>query len=209
MTVEPVEFVYFDLGNVLVNFSYDIGARRLAEITGKSADEILNFVFRGPLQVEYESGRISTSQFAAQFNRHFQSEIACAEIAHAASDIFWPNWGMIPLVAGLYASGMPIGILSNTCSAHWDYVSRGRYRFLTEFFQKRVLSFEAGCMKPDRRIYELAAKLTGIAPQRIIFLDDRVENVDAARVFGFQAHLFRSPVETAKILRQSGCKMNY
>ena len=209
MTVEPVEFVFIDLGNVLINFSYDIGASRLSEMTGRTADEILQFVFQGPLQADYESGRITTDQFAGKFNHHFQTKIDHQEIASAASDIFWPNAQMIPLVAGLYSSGMSLGILSNTCPAHWDFVSRGRYRFVNDFFPKRVLSFKVGFMKPAPQIYAFAAKLAGVAPQRILFFDDRVENVTAANAFGFQAHLFRSAIETAKLLRQSGCELNY
>ena len=208
MTVEPVEFVYLDLGNVLLNFSYDIGARRLSTMTGRTADEILQFVFQGQLQIDYESGKISTEQFAAKFSQHFQTRIDHQEIASAASEIFWPNAEIIPLVAGLYSSGMPLGILSNTCPAHWDFVSR-RYRFVDDFFPKKVLSFKVGFMKPAPQIYAFAAKLAGVVPQRILFFDDRVENVAAGKAFGFQAHLFRSALETANILRQSGCQLNF
>ncbi len=42
-------------------------------------------------------------------------------------------------------------------------------------------------MKPDPRIYAAAEAAAGVAPSRILFLDDRAENVQAAIDRGWQA----------------------
>jgi HAD superfamily hydrolase (TIGR01509 family) len=66
-----------------------------------------------------------------------------------------------------------------------------RYGF-TSMTDVAIYSHEEGVQKPDPRIYALASQRLGISPAEIVFLDDRPENVDAARACGFQAILFSS-----------------
>ncbi|MFI7129194.1 HAD-IA family hydrolase [Nonomuraea sp. NPDC050153] len=46
-----------------------------------------------------------------------------------------------------------------------------------------VSSAQVGMAKPDQRSYEIAAD-AGAAPERCLFMDDRLENVGAARSLG-------------------------
>ncbi|MBB5137648.1 putative hydrolase of the HAD superfamily [Thermocatellispora tengchongensis] len=55
---------------------------------------------------------------------------------------------------------------------------------LTHFFDDVVSSALVGVAKPERRIYEIAAERAGAAPERCLFVDDRDENVEAARALG-------------------------
>jgi putative hydrolase of the HAD superfamily len=55
-----------------------------------------------------------------------------------------------------------------------------------------IYSHEEGVRKPDPRIFALASDRIGFPPAEIVFLDDRRENIDAARACGFQAVLFTS-----------------
>ncbi|MCF3123895.1 HAD-IA family hydrolase, partial [Streptomyces arenae] len=59
-----------------------------------------------------------------------------------------------------------------------------------------VLSCEVGCAKPDPRIYEIALRRTGTEPDRTLFVDDVVENVEAARALGMVGHVHRDTVDT-------------
>lgn len=55
-----------------------------------------------------------------------------------------------------------------------------------------IYSHEEGVRKPDPRIFALASERIGFPPCEIVFLDDRPENVSAARACGYQAVLFTS-----------------
>jgi epoxide hydrolase-like predicted phosphatase len=59
-----------------------------------------------------------------------------------------------------------------------------------------VYSHEVGLMKPDPRIYELAAERLGVGLPEIVFVDDVAANVDGARVVGCQAVLHTSTPRT-------------
>jgi putative hydrolase of the HAD superfamily len=63
-----------------------------------------------------------------------------------------------------------------------------------------VSSARVGVAKPDRRIYEIAAELAGVAPERCLFVDDRLENVTAAIGLGMTGVHFRGVADLAAAL---------
>jgi len=202
-------FVYFDLGNVLLNFDHDVAARQLAEVSGATVQRVRDVVFESDLQIRYETGEITTQQFYDSFCEATQTKPNYESMLHAASAIFQMNSDILPIVAQLRATGYRLGILSNTCEAHWEYVSNGRYAIVPTLFDTVVLSYQAGCMKPAAEIYQTAADLAQVPPERIFYTDDREENVQGAIDAGFVAVQFTSAVELAKAMHDRGIRFNY
>ena len=54
-------------------------------------------------------------------------------------------------------------------------------------FPRRIFSHRLGVAKPDERIYRHAIAAVGIPSREMLFLDDRIENVEAARVVGINS----------------------
>lgn len=52
-----------------------------------------------------------------------------------------------------------------------------------------------GVAKPDPRIYEIAAERAGVPMDRCLFVDDRLENIEAAVALGMTGVLFREPTD--------------
>ena len=121
------------------------------------------------------------------------------KLLEAGSDIFSLNTEMLPLIVNLSFSGIGVGILSNTCPAHWNFI-RSRFSFVSDFFSSIVLSFEVGAMKPDKKIFDAAADQVGIAPEKIFFVDDLQENVDGALAAGWDANLFSSANQVQRLV---------
>jgi FMN phosphatase YigB (HAD superfamily) len=202
-------FFYFDLGNVLLHFEHSRSARQMAELAGCSYEVAWEAAFgRHALETEYESGRLTSHAFHARFCDITGTTSPREAFLEAASAIFTPVWGCIPLVAHLFNAGYPLGILSNTCEGHWEYCRR-HYPFLNWYFPVTCLSFEVGAMKPDRQIYAAACAQAGLAPAEIFFVDDRADNVAAARAMGMDAVLFDTPRTLARDLYQRGVHTNY
>lgn len=187
MTLAKPQFLYFDLGNVLLFFDHLKAARQMAELAGRTQQEIWEIVFDSDLEVRYESGAIDCQEFYAEFCRRTSSSPEFAALKRAAAEIFEPNLAMIDIVERLQAAGHRLGVLSNTCAAHWEYCIDGRYPFLNRCFETYALSYELKSMKPEPLIYARAAAQANIDPQHIFFVDDRPENVAAARAAGFDA----------------------
>jgi putative hydrolase of the HAD superfamily len=119
---------------------------------------------------------------------------------HAASDMFQPNHDILPVLDAIHAKGIPMGILSNTCDAHWQWIIDQHYPQLAYPFSPIVLSYEQKVMKPNREIYRLSTEKTPFAPSDIFFTDDRVDNIEAAKAFGWNTHLFTDAASLLKVV---------
>jgi putative hydrolase of the HAD superfamily len=165
-------------------------------------------VFGSGLEEKYETGLIDGEQFHEEFCRLTNSQTSKDKLLLAASDIFVANVAIFPLLAQLRARGFPIGILSNTCQAHWDYVQT-RYLVLRDFFSPHILSYEVKSMKPNAKIYQRAVEQAGCEFQRCFFVDDRPENVAGAISAGMDAVLYHSVAELACQLARRGVNVNF
>ena len=80
-------------------------------------------------------------------------------------------------------------LLSNTNFIHWQKVEEilRQVQQLERFygcFKKVFLSYEMGMRKPEKRIYHSCLKHIGIAGEQLIFIDDNIHNVLAAKECG-------------------------
>jgi 2-haloacid dehalogenase len=69
--------------------------------------------------------------------------------------------------------------------------NRARFTFL-DWFDGMMISGDEHLIKPDPRIYRLLAERFDIAPATAVFIDDREDNVEAARAGGFTGVVFTS-----------------
>jgi len=202
-------FIYFDLGNVLLYFDHHVACRQMGEVSGISPEHVWKLVFASGLEMRYEAGELDDRQFYESFCREFGVRPDFDRLVEAASNIFQINLSILPLLTGLIEARWPLGILSNTNSAHWALCSMGRYGFLTQGFSVYALSYEIGCCKPEARIYHRAAELAGVAPHEIFYVDDVLANVDGACKAGFDAVQYTGTADLAADLRQRGVALNY
>ncbi len=210
MASQSPRFIYFDLGNVLLHFDHEVSCQQMAAVSGVDHALVNQVVFESDLQWRYERGEFSSAKFFETFCEQTSPKETpkSEDLLHAASAMFQLNTCVLPILAHLKAVGNRIGILSNTCAAHWNYVT-GHYRIINDLFDVYALSFELKYMKPENEIYTKAADLAGVAPSDILFIDDRQENVEAARTVGLDAIHFRGAEDLASALRQRSVRCNY
>ena len=85
----------------------------------------------------------------------------------------------------LHAQGRPLHFLSNMpepFAAHFE-----RTHDVMALFESGVFSARVQLLKPEPEIYEHAAKVFGRAPADLLFLDDHLPNIVAAREAGWMA----------------------
>jgi len=206
--MSAIDFIYFDLGNVILNFDHDIGCQQISDVSGVTPNAVRAALFESGLEVRFEKGLIDSNQFHEEFCRLTDSRPSKGQFLIAASNIFSPNLAVFPLITQLRASGFPIGVLSNTCQAHWDYV-QSRFLILRDFFTPYILSYEVRSLKPDAKIFDRAIELAGCQNQKCFFVDDKPENVDSAKTAGMDAVLYRSVPALANELIQRGVSVNF
>lgn len=185
-----IRYFFFDLGNVLVHFDAMIACRNVAKLISRDEREVFEGLYGSGLEVEYEHGRMSDEDFAEAFRASLGVNCETADLLREMSAMFEPNDAMLPIIDRLQNSSIPLGILSNTCAAHWNWVQQQEWAVASGWFRNAVLSYEVGVMKPDPEIYRIATQVAGVDAGSIFFTDDRHENVEAAREAGWRAELF-------------------
>jgi putative hydrolase of the HAD superfamily len=109
---------------------------------------------------------------------------------------------MIGWLSGLRTAGLITSLLSNMpvdMAAH----ARATFAWLSHF-DHLVLSCEAGLIKPDPALFRRCLTIVGVQPAEALFVDDREENVAAARAEGISAIQFHSPVQLRQELEPLG-----
>jgi FMN phosphatase YigB (HAD superfamily) len=197
-----ISVITFDLGNVLVKVDHLRFCRRLADLAGLSPQEVYAQVFESSLEPGYDTGRITSREFYERVMAHFGVTLTYARFRELWCDIFDPMEAMAAVVAHL-ALRFPLFLLSNTNSLHFDYI-RERFDAILQQFQAFILSFEVGSRKPEAAIYQALIQRVSRPPEKILFLDDKVIFVDAAREQGLAAWQFRSPQELQQDLERHG-----
>jgi putative hydrolase of the HAD superfamily len=98
----------------------------------------------------------------------------------------WLRADMVDLIKDARAAGLRVGALTNDMAKFHgqEWVDRQEH---LKLFDIVVDASVTGVLKPDPRAFLAAARALGLAPGRIVFLDDMPGNVDGARAVGMIA----------------------
>jgi len=200
-------FFYFDMGNVLLSFDYDIAAAKMAEVSGAPAAKCREIAYESDFYRQMETGELSPDQFHAKFSEATGTTSDRDALLRARSDMFSLLIPTARIVTQIKGVRHRVGLLSNTSPDHFEFC-RERFGVIRELFDTYVLSYEVGAMKPDAKIYHLAIDKAGVPAEQIFFVDDRQENVDGARELGIDSVLFTDANQLLADLRSRGVEMN-
>ncbi|MDG6909887.1 MAG: HAD family phosphatase [Nitrososphaerota archaeon] len=189
-----------DVGGVLIENPWIETARAMGTQHGKEEAVVFEALTR--LSRELDGGRLSLAEFHGR---------VCAELGlHVEFSAFKraleSSLKKVPSVWGAVDSlrrerGARVVALSNMSREVWKSLQE---RFdIGSLFSSEVLSFELGILKPDPAIYIEAVKRADAQPGACLFVDDIVENIEAARALGIKAYLARRPEDTASFLRSA------
>jgi len=197
-----IEVVYFDLGKVIVDFDHSRAAQELLKVTPLSLKEAMAVLSDGELVSEYETGQLSSQEHYRKVCRRLQMDVSIEKFRELWGSMFLPE----PLLSESFLQDLKkryrLMLLSNTNEIHFDFLIQ-HYPIL-RLVEERLLSYQAGCMKPEARIFELAIKKAAVAPEKIFFTDDRPENIEAAQRAGIQALLFQSETQLRRDMASQG-----
>jgi putative hydrolase of the HAD superfamily len=144
-----------------------------------------------------EKGKIDVATYFARLTERAPA-ILGTEIDMDAYGRFWRqsapgvHWMVVHKIRDLKDRGFRLGLLTNNVKEfgeHW------RTMFpLEDLFEDVVDSSHVGMRKPERGIYELTCTRMGVQPTETIFVDDNLDNVEAARAYGMEAvHFGENP----------------
>lgn len=180
-----IKFIYFDFGAVLVN--YDNVFTKVCRDFGLNKNELKDFyhTFADNMDVgEYDVVEF-WKKCVAKFNLKNALDYNLAKSWVSDYRIIKPIYEMIVSLEG----ELKMGIISNIHADVWwaavadNWVPKIKYKEI-------ILSSEVGVMKPNKEIYEIAQKRSGVKPEEILFIDDKPENLIVPNEMGWKTLLF-------------------
>lgn len=180
--------VVFDVGNVLFQWNLRFLFSKLIA-DRQELDWFVSTVVTEEWHFQSDAGRPLAEMLPerkAQFPQHAALIDAYAErfvetLPHAVP-------GTHALVERLAERGVPLFALSNFGAEFWAMFRPLHPVF--DHFADCVISGQERCSKPDQAIYHVLEQRSGHNPAHLLFVDDRADNVAAARARGWHAHLF-------------------
>lgn len=185
-----IKTVIFDLGGVLVRTEDRIPRQLLAEKFGMTYEEMDSLVYGSPTSKEAGEGKISAEQHKEAVLKTLGLPL---DSFKSFGDEFWRGDRLdkklvefIEDLRGEYTTAL----LSNA----WDDLRPLLVNLwkIDGIFDHIFISAEVKLAKPDPRIYQHVISELQQDPSEMIFVDDFIENVDAAREAGIHAIHFRS-----------------
>lgn len=187
-----IKNVIFDVGNVLVSFRW----RELMDDLGFSKDLQKIFektVFGNPLWAELDRGVLDENEVINKIRRENSAYSDEFDLIWANIDkIVEPYDYSFDMIDTLKAKGLKVYLLSNYPKSLFELHTKcGRFPFIDRIDGKVVSGF-VKCIKPDREIYERLLNEYNLKAEECVFLDDREENVEAAKNIGMAGILFEN-----------------
>ena len=188
-----IQAVLFDIGGVVIHANLESYAERGAKVF-RSTPEALRAAVQ-PRVPKLEKGEISSEDFWKEVGEVLWSKGlgTIPDPIHFKGlwrqlmvDSLKLDNQVLKLCWNLRAKVM-VGALSNTIKDHAEYLAELGYY---QPFKPCVLSCLVGMRKPDKSIYQLAAKQTGKSIGKCLFVDDSEANCQAAKAAGMKVHHF-------------------
>ncbi|MFN4894431.1 MAG: HAD family hydrolase [Pseudomonadota bacterium] len=188
--MKRVEWVLFDLGGVLVEVEQSRIFEGLAAKTGIDTKTVGQALLTGsPLQTEFIVREYLPSRLTSEVNRVLGTSLSEGEVVAAVNAELGKTIETTAQLLPDLRSRVKIGCLSNTNSVHWDHLLKA-YDFMG-LFDRRFASQMLGYAKPGKEIYTTVVEHLGVAPQQILFFDDKLENVETALKLGWHARIYQ------------------
>ena len=188
-----IDTVIFDVGNVL--YQWDLRAL-FAKIIDDD-DELDWFLANvvtpewhfehdaGKTLADMEAERVALFPDRAHHIRQY--------VTRFNETIPGPVPGSLEIVHELHAADVPLYAITNFGAEFWaGFVPTAP---VFKLFRDIVVSGTEKMVKPDKAIYDLAIARFGIEPAHALFIDDRPENIAAAKACGLHGHVFTDAEE--------------
>ena len=179
-----IKTVIFDIGGVLVNFSWD---KFIHEVLCDEPEEIIR---RVDLAV-WENNRWDALDLGEPLEKvvdgMIKNDPACEkQIKYLFANIgkcVSRREGSIEWIKNLKSRGLQVLYLSNYSHTVMD-ANKSALDFLP-YMDGGIFSCDVHVVKPNKKIYELLAQKYNLNPSECVFIDDLAQNIEGAKNFGF------------------------
>ena len=187
-----IKNVIFDIGNVLVDFRW----RDLMEdlkLSKEVKEEFQHTVFGSKWWGELDHGIYEESEIVEKFREENKNYLEDFNLVWDNRDkLVEPYAYCVTWIEHLKACGLNVYLLSNYPRDVFAlHANAGSFPFLDKVDGKVVSGF-VKMVKPNADIYEHLMKEYQLEASECVFIDDREENIETARMLGMKGIVFKT-----------------
>jgi FMN phosphatase YigB (HAD superfamily) len=198
----PVRAILWDLGHTLADWNPDYLYRRLIPDADARRD-FLSSVCTMDWHQAHDRGVSMAANREALMARH-PDRAALIEAWDTGWSAMFDGYvaGMDGLIEALHQRGVAQHALSNMPAEKWADVLALYPAFA--LFETAVISGQEKLVKPDPAIYRLTISRIATRPEETLFIDDRLDNIEAGARAGFAVHHFTGADRLKRELARMG-----
>ena len=189
--MQNIKAIIFDLGGVILNIDYNKTSKAFTNLGVKNFDEMYSQKNANPLFHDLEEGKINEEEFYNAFRRSTQLKLTDQQIKTAWNAILLRYREEALQTLATIKNKYRLYLLSNTNSIHHkefnkifeDQIGSGS---LNDYFDKAYYSHEIKLRKPGKDAYQYVLKENNLFPSETLFIDDSIQNIEAAKSLGLQ-----------------------
>lgn len=185
--------IVFDMGNVLIDYQPLSYAKRFFSDEAE-VQLVYRELFSGPEWLKLDEGTIAPEAAIASVCARLPETMhpAAKELFLHWFDFIEPIQDMNELARKLKHAGYSIYILSNAAYSFHLYEERIPVFPLLDGY---IVSADEKMVKPSPAIYQLLCSRYHLRPEECYFIDDRLENVQAAQQCGMSGYCYQMDTE--------------
>lgn len=190
--LEKVKNIIFDLGNVVIDIHYNRTLEAFRQLGFPDFEKAYSLFKQSDLFTLLETGKIPGDEFCNSLRKNgLESDNETIKDAWSMmlGELTAENYELLKSIRKNYKTYL----LSNTNEIHIDFFTKGIVKVfgrnvLPEMFDKIYYSHEVQLRKPNVEIYNYVLKDSGLNPRETIFIDDLIDNIEAAKKAGILAY---------------------
>ena len=205
--MQTIDTIIFDLGGVLIDGNPKYLYRNVFENDEQKMNWFLGTICTNEWNLEQDAGRTlkeGTELLIEQFPNY-----------EALIRLYYDQWsqmlggpitGTVALLRQLKSRNMHNIYALTNWSAETFPIAFERFEFLNDF-KGIVVSGEEKTRKPFRKIYKITLDRYGITPEKAVFIDDNIENVETANKMGMNGIHFNNADQLRQNLIAMGIEL--
>lgn len=182
LDIENLKAVFFDLGQVLFTFDWQIAIPRFAALNGGNRSRVEEFLAH-QFHVDYEAGAYTDAEFYRQACEIMDFRGSFEQFRDIWCDIF-AEIQTTTILARQLATLYPLYVISNTNPLHIEFLTMRHNLF--RIFREAFYSYTFRARKPDPQLYDAILERVNLRARNSLLVDDKLENILGARAIGMQ-----------------------
>jgi len=200
-----IKNIIFDFGGVIIDIDEQLTINEfvklgISDITKAKSPEFIELIRK------FEKGIFTPDIFRNKLRDFLDISATDQEIDDAWNALLFDIPAERLKIIENVKKNYNIYLLSNSNEIHYDlYVRDLQLRFgyteFNELFHQAYFSFDLHLSKPEPEIYEFIMYQEALNPQETLFIDDKSENINAAKKLGFQTYQLKKPQRIRDIFK--------